>query len=344
MADIQKPVKVPPQSSPYSDQGKPKEQGDGGLFRGTDRTRIFNILWWKFFSSVADALNREWILEGTHAERVDIDPNNLSAPHSLFYETDTGVTYISVGEIGSLVWVYFSGVHYDVLASIPTTLGVDDEGYLFGATDYLHEWRWDGAAWHFAPGDPGSGYIVAGVDVPLGGLWAACTGAGVTVATDAGLTASITSPNLTGDVFIRGGTPAAQQAAARAKWEAAAVTDGRSLTNANQALAVSGTALTNSNESAHTHDVSVTSFSDTAVGGSDLRSVVGSPTGPGTAHTHTISPDPHAHTITPDPHTHVVSPNPHTHVLSDANAQLKPPSDTNGGVPLRISVAWYMRR
>lgn len=106
----------------------------------------------------------------------------------------------------------------DILANIPTGFNAGDDGRIFEATDYCHVYRWDGtaAAWNFYEGDA-SGYLVVGPPgggPPNGGLWGLCDGSAYLVSQASGSTASVTTQNLTGGVFIKGAsTPGTQQAA-----------------------------------------------------------------------------------------------------------------------------------
>ncbi len=259
------------------------------------------------------------VLVGTHAQRLAYTPTEAG---QLWWETDRTVMYISADSSG-IKWFYSSGTYSDVLANIPTDLvATTDVGFLFGSTDYWHTWRWAGTQWHYAPGDSGAGYIVATIALPTGGAWGLCTGGAYSVTTDAGGLASVTTPDLTADVFIRGGVPLGQQAASRPTWEAAARTDGESA----HTHAVSGTTDPVGD---HAHTIATTPVS-TAIPGAGSPDVVTSPTGNAGAHDHTYGTISASGTV-------------HSHPLSDANAQLKVPSDANGGVPLRISVYWYMR-
>jgi len=124
-------------------------------------------------------------------------PANSYAPGTIFYATDTKVSYIEQ-DVPTATWTYFDGIEFNPLASLPAP-GANNAGYLFGATDYFHLFRWDGSAWNFAAGDPGSAYVVAGRDnatAPIGGLWALCDGNNATVAQANGTTAPVTTPNL----------------------------------------------------------------------------------------------------------------------------------------------------
>lgn len=213
-------------------------------------------------------------------------------------------------------WLWVSGQGASTQANLPTDLITTDAGALWAVTDYMHLLQWSGTAWGWSESDAGSRYVVMGTPTgaPNQGLWGACDGTAYAVLNGDGTTSSITTPNLTGEVYIKGSTAfAAQQAAARATWEATAVTN---------------------NESAHTHSVDPPS---TASGNNSASVEVFA--GLGT----TVAADPHTHTTDIASFTSGAG-SAHNHVLSDASAQLKVFSEANGGVPLRISTAWYMRR
>ena len=156
----------------------------------------------------------------------------------LFSASDRNyVTWLSDGS----AWRYVFGAQQRTQAQLSTlagTLTTADVGYIADVTDYLHFLRWSGSAWAFNSSDPGSGFVAMGKPTgaaPSGGLWGLCDGTAYNCLNGDGTLTSLTSQNLTGEVFLKGSTAtAAQQAAARAKWESSAVTD---------------------NESAHTHAV-----------------------------------------------------------------------------------------
>lgn len=79
---------------------------------------------------------------------------------SLIFESDRLLTYLALGPVLATE-VYCGGVYAVPFASIPTNLGPNDAGLLLFVTDFSHLFRWDGAAWAWGPGDPGSGFIVA---------------------------------------------------------------------------------------------------------------------------------------------------------------------------------------
>lgn len=165
------------------------------------------------------------VIEDTHAHRLANYPAANYGVGQLFYETDRTVWYLITGVPGSQNWTYVGGIFTNSNGNIPGDLGANDAGFLFGNSTYEHTHYWTGAAWQFAPGDAGSRYIVSSSAVPLGGAWALCNGGAVAVSNADGTTTNVTTPNLTGDVFLKGGTPGAQQAATTPTWAGGAKTD-----------------------------------------------------------------------------------------------------------------------
>jgi hypothetical protein len=148
----------------------------------------------------------------------------------------------------------------------------------------------------FAPGDCGSGFAAMTQTgaAPIGGLWGLCDGSSYNCLKGDGTTQSVTTQNLTGDVFIKGGTPGTQQAAVGLKWGAGDQTD---LANTGGSVST-GSGSVNAGAGAPATFLTSASF------------VEGN----------------------------------HQHGLSDANAPMQAPDETNGGLPLRIATAWYLRR
>jgi hypothetical protein len=274
--------------------------------------------------------------------------NNASIPVDLdlstdlgfyFYNTDYRIMTQLQSNSGVPYFGYRWGIREATLSQIPLTLNVLDAGYQFYASDYKHAYEWNGTGWGFSPMDSGSAYIVAGGPLAFpGGNWAICDGSTVAVAIANGTTANVITPNLTGDIFLKGGTYTGnRQAATVAKWANNASTDGVN-------LSVSGntgsTALATGNENLHTHNIQVINY-NVAAGVDHTVSLVNAVTDPGTPHNHSISPDPHTHTVSG-----AITPDPHAHGLSNNNAVLLAPAEgaNNGGLPLRMALQWYMRR
>ena len=170
------------------------------------------------------------VVQDTHANRV-LYPAADYPLGSLYIETDRNdVVYINQTTSGANAWVYLSGILRGAYATISTLgLGSNDAGFLFHSTDYLHAHRWTGTVWQFAPGDPGSRFIVLSENAPLGGYWQVCDGTTVAVATSAGATQNVATPNFATDangdsVFLMAGsayTGATPLIRARANWAAA---------------------------------------------------------------------------------------------------------------------------
>lgn len=139
------------------------------------------------------------LISSSHATRSSIQANQY-ADGSDFYETDRTVFYKAIG--GS--WIWQSGIYQVTQANIPTDLGANDNGFLLYVTDYAHLLQWNGNSWRWAPGDNGSGYIVAFVSAPSpADGWALCDGSNVIqMLSDGTLNpAFVTLPNTPGSYF-----------------------------------------------------------------------------------------------------------------------------------------------
>lgn len=223
-------------------------------------------------------------------------------------------------------WLYVSGVSYSTLANIGTDYTLTDVGALWQVTDYGHLLEWAGTGWQWGPGEMGSAYILMGQpdgSQPNNGSWGLCDGSTYAVLGPTGVTSNITTRNLTGDVFIKGGAVGAPQAATVPTWQAGAKTDN----------AVTGITINNSTTGISVSVDSHGTAADTTVTGAGTRL-----TSPVT-HTATVTDPGHNHGIT-EPNAGAGS----SHNLSNANAKLNAPSEANGGLPLRINVAWFIRR
>lgn len=124
---------------------------------------------------------------------------SLFADGTQWKETDTGVTYASVGKN----WSYSHGIFVTTSDLLPADLGLNDVGFLVSVTDFNHSLRWNGTNWEFAPGDHGSGYIVAFVNPPVQAGWLLCDGStGVaTLQGDGTIDFSVTLPNTPGSYY-----------------------------------------------------------------------------------------------------------------------------------------------
>ncbi len=138
----------------------------------------------------------------THANRASYLATSY-AVGTLYYETDTTVSYVVQNTPSGLEWMYYNGVQVDVLANLPT-LGILDVNYTFQASDYKQAWVWNGTAWNFAPGSS-SGYfiVVAAVGFLPNGLWGVCDGSTYDVSQNDATTTPIVTPIFAGQYIRR---------------------------------------------------------------------------------------------------------------------------------------------
>lgn len=127
----------------------------------------------------------------------------------LFMATDLGN---HVWRKGATTWILQEGMGgpYSANAGSAPSLGADDAGFLWKMADFDRLYRWTGAAWEDAAGQPTRGMIVFFPFTNPGTGWAICDGGGATISTSSGGTTGITRPNLvTGENrFLRGSTVA----------------------------------------------------------------------------------------------------------------------------------------
>lgn len=200
------------------------------------------------------------------------------------------------------------GVNVGVLADQPTGLTADDEGYLYGVSDYGHLVRWSGSVWEWAPGDPGNDYFQDFRAAPTQTGWAFCDGSTVarlTVGAATLTTTNVTLPNFNATPgFLQGGS------AYSGPGIDAAVAPGLSGTSGATAPGISGSVA---NESSHTHDIDLDStgeilegiptISNYAAPGAaqfDHHHNTQGTSGAGSAHNHgvgTLAVDSHTHGI-----------------------------------------------
>jgi hypothetical protein len=321
----------------------------GGLFLETDR----NVIYYAGNASGAVSVaannnNVAWV----SGQLFDVYWNNIQIGNNVFGVASVAqnrlalVTTSPAGNGNNLAyfvpsgsWFYGAGGFASTLNNIPADLSSVDQNYHFEATDVYHAFRWTGNNWDFAPGDPGSAYIVGSIFMPLGGLWALCDGANANVTTPAGGVSTIATPNLTGEVFLKGGNfTGVQQAANRSTWAPGAATDLTGLSGSGNA----GGNFTTDTEALHTHGVDFLANATTINSG-----LTGTPTIVVTGvqnNSTTTAGSPHAHNFSLNNSNVTISPNPHSHNLSNNNAVLNAPSENNGGLPLRYALTWYMRR
>lgn len=172
----------------------------------------FAPYWQRWLPTIVTTLNSlSAFSSGTYANRpaaTDVDDG------STYYATDQGVTYLAI----SGVWIYMSGVMRGTInPNLKPTLALADAGFVFYSTDFQHTYRWTGAAWEYAPGDDGSGFITHFAVAPRTGSWQLCDGtAGVYESKADGTRAQVafsalavgTMPNLTGTVSYLRNAPA----------------------------------------------------------------------------------------------------------------------------------------
>lgn len=142
----------------------------------------------------------------THANRIaNYPPGNYPIGVN-FQESDRGVTYQIQFISGANRWLYVNGRMNDVIANIPTDLGLYDDTFWFNATDYQHQYTWSGSGlvFHFAAGDPGSDFSTTTLNPagPNGGLWGKEDGSTYQVAQDDGSLASVVS-SVTANSWLR---------------------------------------------------------------------------------------------------------------------------------------------
>lgn len=239
-------------------------------------------------------------------------------PNGWYYETDRTVLYGSI----SGQWRYVAGTMYGTLApdTKPIDLDVLDTGFLFRAGDYEHAYVWQGipTAWRFAPGDPGSRYIVSAGNwfSPTGGLWQLCDTTIVPTAMADGSLSNVQTPDMNSLCFIVGGAA-------------------ETFTRPASLPTLLGTPRTEA-ESAHTHN---TPIINTLSGGPDSTASITQGTGapasvPSLSHGHSVFV----------PATPTSAGTAHSHNVTVANLGLQAPSEAAGGLPKRILTYFYMRR
>lgn len=186
-------------------------------------------------SGVGQSTSNAFTLLDTHANRLAHYPAANYPVGTQFFETsptfsDRQATYVIQSVSGTKTWVYQGGVYVASYASRPADLTSSDVGFRFNDTTYMHTWLWSGASWGYAPGDPGSQFIVMSPSAPPGGVWYPCDGTAHTCTTATGGTTSITPPNYNGTIaaIFGGGTDATVKAGAVPTWQAGAKTDDES--------------------------------------------------------------------------------------------------------------------
>lgn len=83
------------------------------------------------------------IIQGTHAQRLDISAKTNQNLYALYYESDRSVIYTAING----VWVYVAGMMIGATDAMPADLGVNDVGFLFFDTTLGVQSYWDGTGW-----------------------------------------------------------------------------------------------------------------------------------------------------------------------------------------------------
>ncbi len=216
-------------------------------------------------------------------------------------------------EMPNGAWKYVSGTYMlPLIADMPKDLWLDDRGALVEVFDYSHLYVWIGTSWTYAPGDPGSGWYAVLGNAPQGGRWAAANGTFYWCSREDGTITTIYAMDLQSDAFIVGASAnGIVQAATPANWQNLAATDTEV-----------GHQHTIPSQADHTHGLT-----NTAAASGSGATAPPATTDAGGIHDHGGA------TTFLDSHSHYLG----------AAAELKAPSETNGGLPKRISVTWYMR-
>ena len=247
------------------------------------------------------------LIEDTHTHRANY-PANSYVDGTMYYETDRTVYYIV--QAGS--WVYMQGVMSGTLSpdTKPVGLALADAGFRFDATDFYHEYVWNGTVWHYAPWDLGSGWMIMGGQ-PNPAIFSLCNGSVATLSLDNGTTTTFLTPNTASDdPFLQCGPfTAAPYLATAPTWDSSAKSD-------------PGTA--------HHHAPGTL-----ATGANGSMSSPGT-TGPSIQ----VAADGHTHFVTSGT---TADESTHYHPLTNGNAKLNPPSVANNGLPKRIQVSLYVR-
>ena len=238
---------------------------------------------------------------------------------AIYYQTDTGVSYITGPPLASGTWIYHCGTFQSNNFGLPPsdvpTLGANDFGYRYSNAYWGRTWIWYGYGWNYEDcGCPPGTQICTSGAPPAGGQWVACDG-GTHFAVGGSLGAiSVTASNFLADIhgnnpMIMGGTAGPQLNPSAPTWDPAAKTN---------------------TELAHTHPIPA----QYTTGGPSSTVAVQSGTG-------TTVPAATANYSIPPGNTGAGTP--HSHVLNNANAKLNTPGEINGGLPLRTPANWYMR-
>lgn len=234
---------------------------------------------------------------GTRANR---PAAGISNTNMLYVASDLNdAIYVSNGTAWTLMYGMVNGtISPD---QKPTGIDTTDTGLLFNSTDFDRIYRWGGAAWSDAPGQPQRDVVEMCRTAPAGNGWHLCDGtAGVTISKSDGTTTTITVPAMNAATFPRGNAaysgPAATAAVAPGISGSTANT-----TPTNNAVA---TGVTVDSATAGITLNSHTTAADTAVAGAATRL-----TGPAS---HIVTDPGHLHGITDPTHNHTQNAHLHT--------------------------------
>lgn len=162
-----------------------------------------------------------WALDVTGSPAIRDTWANLSlypvASYSVgtvFYATDRQVSYAVQNTDIGLQWIYYNGIYENTLALVPMDLGVTSRGFLFRASDYLHNYLWNGTVWSngaaaaigFAGGLAAGSTLISFGGPPFGGtgqLWQLEDGSTVPVSQDNATVVNRTMPTASNTWFVR---------------------------------------------------------------------------------------------------------------------------------------------
>lgn len=219
------------------------------------------------------AQSAAWNYVGTHAARLALQAV-LQHVGVTFWETDRLALYQVqlVASVQTWVHILSHGMSGTLSPDLkPADLGVNDNGFMFWASDFDRVYRWSGSAWADAPGSERRGqvcYYDDGMVPPVG--WALCDGSSVTRTTATGGTTSYAVPDLApSNKFIRSVSGTTGGTGGSATTHTHAV-DPPSTTSGNPSAeqeVQSGTGVNVANR-LHTHAVDVASFTSGAPSGS----------------------------------------------------------------------------
>lgn len=210
---------------------------------------------------------------------------------SFFRATDKLVIWQKRIVSGTAAWVYVAGIWRDTLANIPTaSLGTNDAGLLFEATDYSHLLRWSGSAWTWGPGELGAGRIEFFLAAPSGlgaAAWQLCDGSTVARLNADGTTTNVAVPDYSTPAYLKAATTATAGPTA-----ASGTTADTTATNQSNT-----TGITVSDHASHTHDIaSSLATPDLFAADTSGAGVSGRTGGPSATLSHTVNDPGHNHT------------------------------------------------